>query len=173
MPVSAWRPSRLTRSQQEERRLAAQAVLNDPQQTTRDLAEQFGVREVTIRAWRSKLRNKGESALRASRATGRPEQLTPEQQLEIQDIIGDNPQHHGFDSSGWTIPRIRQVIGLKFGVWLNRAHLSRKLRRWGFSYQRPVLRALERHEENIATWIRVQGEALEKKDLPRCHAGLS
>lgn len=52
---------------------------------------------------------------------------------------------------------------MKYGVWLDRAHLSRKLRRWGFSYQRPAVRAVERNEDDIATWVRVQGEALGKK----------
>ena len=162
--VSPWRPSRLTRAQQEERRLAAQPALNDPSRTTIDLAQQFGVAEVTIRAWRARLRHNGEEALRASRATGRPERLTAAQQDEIGTILDGDPRAQGFETHGWTIPKIRQVIGLKYGVWLDRAHLSRKLRRWGFSYQRPALRAVERNEDDIATWVRVQGEALGKKD---------
>lgn len=163
MTVSPWRPSRLTRVQQEERRLAAQPFLNDPSRTTRDLAQQFGVAEVTIRAWRARLGRGGAEALRASRATGRPERLSSAQQEEIRAILDGDPRSQGFDTHGWTIPKIRQVIGLKYGVWLDRAHLSRKLRRWGYSYQRPALRAVERNEDDIATWIRNQGEALEKK----------
>lgn len=163
MTVSPWRPSLLTRAQQEERRLAAQPALHDLKRTTRNLAQQFGVAEVTIRAWRARLRRDGEEALRASRATGRPELLTAKQQEEIGVIIDGDPRAHGFDTSGWTIPKIRQVIGVNYGIWLDRAHLSRKLRRWGFSYQRPAMRAMERNEEDIATWVRIQGEALGKK----------
>ncbi|WP_245532759.1 winged helix-turn-helix domain-containing protein [Deinococcus proteolyticus] len=163
MTLSAWRPARLSRTQQEERRLAAQPLLNDPDWSTRDLARHFGVAEVTIRAWRARIRHGGEEALRASRATGRPEFLTPDQQKEIQDILESDPRLHGFETSGWTVPKVRQVIGLKYGVWIDRAHLSRKLRRWGFSYQRPALRAVERNEEDIAAWVRLQKEALEKK----------
>ncbi|MCY1704328.1 helix-turn-helix domain-containing protein [Deinococcus sp. SL84] len=77
MTLSAWRPARLSRAQQEERRLAAQPLLNDPDWSTRDLARHFGVAEVTVRAWRARIRHGGEEALRASRATGRPEFLTP------------------------------------------------------------------------------------------------
>lgn len=163
MTVSPWRPSRFTRPQLEERRLAAQPALNDPGRTTRDLAQHFGVAEVTIRAWRARLRREGEEALRASRATGRPERLTATQQDEIGMILDGDARSQGFDTHGWTIPKIRHVIGVKYGVWLDRAHLSRKLRRWGFSYQRPALRAIERNEDDIATWVRVQGEALGKK----------
>ncbi|MPY67601.1 winged helix-turn-helix domain-containing protein [Deinococcus sp. SDU3-2] len=60
---------------------------------------------------------------------------------------------HGFGSSDCTISRIHQVIGVKHSVGLYRAHFSRKLRRWDFSYQRPALRAVKRNEEDIATWI--------------------
>lgn len=148
MTVSFWRPSRLTRAQQEERRLA----------------QQFGVAEVTIRAWRARLRRDGEEAPRASRATGRPPHLTAVQQEEIGVIIDGDPRVHGFESSGWTIPKIRHVIGVTYGVWLDRAHLSRILRRWGFTYQRPALRAVKRHEDDIATWVRVQRQALGKKN---------
>lgn len=164
MTLCVWRPARLSRAQQEERRLAAQPFLNDPAWSTRDLAQHFGVAEVTIRAWRARVRHGGEEALCASRATGRPEFLTPKQQQEIQEILDDDPRRYGFETAGWTVPKIRQVIGLKYGVWIDRAHLSRKLRRWGFSYQRPAVRAVERNEEEIATWVRLQKEALEKKE---------
>ncbi|UBV45255.1 winged helix-turn-helix domain-containing protein (plasmid) [Deinococcus taeanensis] len=80
----------------------------------------------------------------------------------IQAIIEGDPRERGFETSAWTTLRIREVIGLKFGVWLNRGHLSRTLRHWGFSYQRPAVRAVERNEEEVATWVRVHGEALEK-----------
>ncbi|MFB9994968.1 hypothetical protein ACFFLM_23755 [Deinococcus oregonensis] len=51
MTVSFWPPNRLTRAQQEEWRLAAQSALTAPSRTGHDLAQQFGVAEVTIRAW--------------------------------------------------------------------------------------------------------------------------
>jgi transposase len=161
-----WRPSRLSRTQQEERRLAAQSHLHDPTRTTRDLATQFGVAEVTIRAWRARVRQGGEDALRASLATGRPQQLTAAQQANSQAVLDEDPREHGFETSGWTIPRVRRVIGVTYDVWLDRGHLSRLLRRWGFSYQRPALRAVERHEEDIATWVRDQTVVLEKKGGP-------
>lgn len=102
MTASTWRSSRLTCSQQEERRLAAQPFLSDTSCATRDLAQQFGVAEVTIRAWRARLRRDSAEALRASRATGRPEQLTAAQQEEIGAILDSNPRSHGFDTHGWT-----------------------------------------------------------------------
>ena len=163
MIVRPWQLSCLTRTQLEERRLAAQPALNDHSRMTRDLAHQFGVAEVTIRAWRARLRRNGEEALRASRATGRPEKLTAAQQDEICQLLDGDPRAHGFDTSGWTTPKIRQVIGMTYSIWLDRAHLSRKLKRWGFSYQRPALRAVERNEDDIATWVRVHRDALGKK----------
>ncbi|MBZ9753587.1 IS630 family transposase [Deinococcus sp. HMF7604] len=161
--VAPWRPRQLSRAQQEERRLSALPLLVDTQRTTRSLAEQFGVKEVTIRAWRAQIRRGGEEALRASRATGRPQQLTAGQQAEIQGLLDRDPRTQGFDTSGWTTARVRELIGRRFGVWMHRDYLSRKLHQWGFSYQRPAVRAVERNEEEVATWVRLQGEALEKK----------
>lgn len=157
-----WRPNCLSRAQQEERRLAAQPYLDDPTQTTRDLATQFGVAEVTIRAWRARLRRRGGDALRASLAPGRPHHLTAEQPAQIQAVLDGDSRGHGFETRGWTIPRIRRVIGVTSGLWLDRGHLSRLLRRWGCSYQR----AVERNEEDIATWVRNQGSVMEKKSGP-------
>ena len=85
--VSPWQPSRLTHGQQEEQRLAAQPVPHDPSCTAHDLARQFSVAEITIRAWRARLRGEGEEALRASCATGRSEWSTAAQQEGIGAIL--------------------------------------------------------------------------------------
>lgn len=80
-------------------------------------------------------------------------------------MIDGDPRSHGFETSGWTIPKIRHVIGVTYGVWLDRAHLSQVLQRWGFTYQRPAGRAVERYEDDIATWVRSSGRPWEKKSL--------
>ena len=55
-----WQPSRLTRQQMEERRLAALPLLSDRSVPSRVIAERFGVAPSVIRYWRQRLA-RGES----------------------------------------------------------------------------------------------------------------
>ena len=50
-----WRPSRLTRQQKDERRLADLPFLADRSVPSRVLAQQFGVAPSVIRYWRQRL----------------------------------------------------------------------------------------------------------------------
>lgn len=59
----------------------------------------------------------------------------------------------GFDSDLWTCPRVRQVILRRYGVDYHVDSLPYLLKSLGFSCQKPQLKAVERDEEAIATWI--------------------
>ncbi|MFC6618637.1 helix-turn-helix domain-containing protein, partial [Deinococcus radiophilus] len=52
-----WRPSRWTRQQMEERRLAALPMLSDMTLSSKTIAQRFGVSASTVRTWRQRLRH--------------------------------------------------------------------------------------------------------------------
>lgn len=64
------------------------------------------------------------------------------------------PEQFGFSTLLWTCPRVAQVIEVEFGVKYHPGHVWKLLDRMGFSYQRPVGRALERNEDEIRQWKR-------------------
>ena len=159
--TGSWQPSRWTRGQLEERRLYAQPFLEAGSKTSRELAELTGVSTSTVRSWRKRLRAR--ESLEATRAPGPPSRLCDEQVAEIIEIFQSSPDPQQFPDQRWTCPRMREVIGLRYGVWYDVGHLSRLLHQWGFSPQKPEKCALERNETAIHTWIEVRVPELEKK----------
>ena len=105
-----WQPSRLTRQQMEERRLAALPLLSDRSVPSRVVAERFGVAPSVIRYWRQRLA-RGES-LEATRSTGRPSFLNDAQVAEIMEWIQAGPDPEQYPDGRWTTARIREQIGL-------------------------------------------------------------
>ncbi|ULH17318.1 IS630 family transposase (plasmid) [Deinococcus sp. KNUC1210] len=156
-----WCPSRLTRSQLEERRLDALPLLDDPALSTSALAEQFGVQASTVRTWRRRSRLQG--CLDARPITGRPSQLSDEYVAELIDIIRAGPDPQRFPDQRWNARRVRELIGLTCGIWYTPDWVGKLLRRWGFSWQKSEKRAVERDEARIERWVEEQLPILEQK----------
>nr|WP_135230842.1 winged helix-turn-helix domain-containing protein [Deinococcus fonticola] len=163
--VEVWRPKLLTRQQMEERRLAALPFLSDMTLSSTVLAQRFGVAPTAIRSWRQRLQ-KGES-LEATRSTGRPSFLTDAQIAELIDLIQAGPDPQQFPEGRWTTARIRDLIGVKYGVWYDRDWVGKLLVRWGFSWQKAEKRPLEQNAEQVEKWLEAELPALEKKDRGR------
>ena len=93
--------------------------------TSPKIAEAFGVREDTVRLWRSDFAAGGVEALRASVAAGPPavksttalRVVTP----LLQEPVADRPN--------WTIPRLQAEIEAREGLSISRAQLSKALRK--------------------------------------------
>jgi transposase len=93
--------------------------------TSPEIAEAFGVREDTVRLWRSDFSVGGVEALRASVAPG-PPPVKSEAALRVvtpllQEPVADRPN--------WTIPRLRAEIEAREGVIISRSQLSKALRK--------------------------------------------
>ena len=145
----------------EERRLAIQRFLLDTSRTPASLAEEFGVKPGTIRTWRLRLQARG--SLEATLTTGRPTRLTDAQVAGLLETLQRGPDLQRFPDGRWTTPRVREVIGLQYGVWYDHDWAGKLLHRWGFSWQKPVRRAREQSPEQIEAWLEAPLPALEKK----------
>ena len=156
-----WQPSRLTRQQLEERRLAIQPLLLDASHTTATLAEDFGVKPITIRVWRQRLRARG--SLEGTIAPGRPTKLNDTQVAELLDTLQLGPDLQRFPDGRWTAVRVREVIGQQYGVWYDHHWVGKLLHRWGFSWQKPEKRAQEQDPERIEVWLEAELPVLEQK----------
>ena len=159
--LQTWHPSRLTRQQLEERRLAIQPLLPDTTHTTASLAENFGVKASTVRVWRRRLRLRG--SLEATPTPGRPTKLNDAQVAELLDTLQLGPDPQRFPDGRWTTVRVREVIGQQYGVWYDHDWVGKLLHRWGFSWQKPEKRALEQDAERIDAWLEAELPALEQK----------
>jgi transposase len=93
--------------------------------TSPEIAEAFGVREDTVRLWRSDFAAGGVAALKASVAPG-PPPLKSEAALRVAAPLLEAPVA---DRRNWTIPRLRVEIEARAGVRISRSQLSKALRK--------------------------------------------
>src|SRR5277367_1740307 len=91
--------------------------------TSPRIAEAFGVREDTVRLWRSDFMGDGAEALKASVAPG-PAPVKSEAALRVAVPLLEAPVA---DRRNWTISRLRAEIEQREGVRISRSQLSKAL----------------------------------------------
>jgi transposase len=93
--------------------------------TSRRIAEAFGVREDTVRLWRSDFARDGVAALKASPAPG-PAPVKAEAALRVVTPLLEAPVA---DRPNWTLTRLIGEIEAREGVTISRSRLSKVLRK--------------------------------------------
>ena len=93
--------------------------------TSPRIAEAFGVREDTVRLWRSDFMNGGVAALKASVAPGQAP-VKSEAALRVITPLLEEPVA---DRRNWTIPRLRAEVEAREGVRISHSQLSKALRK--------------------------------------------
>ncbi len=93
--------------------------------TSPHIAEAFGVREDTVRLWRSDFMQGGVVALKATVAPG-PAPVKSEAALRVVMPLLEAPVA---DRPNWTIPRLSAEIEAQAGVRISRSQLSKALRK--------------------------------------------
>jgi transposase len=95
--------------------------------TSSQIAEAFGVREDTVRFWRSAFITGGIEALKKSIAPG-PAPVKAECALAVAEEVLSGPVA---DRPNWTLPRLADEIETRAGVRISRSRLSVVLRKKG------------------------------------------
>lgn len=91
---------------------------------------------------------------RRGRTKGCARILTKQQEKHIQKTICDKrPEQLKMDFALWTRGNIKQYILEEYGLDLGLSTISDYLRRWGFTPQKPILRAYERNPKAVEKWI--------------------
>jgi transposase len=97
--------------------------------TSGQIAEAFGVREDTVRVWRSTFMTGGVEALKKSVAPG-PVPFKAECALAVAEEVLSGPVA---DRPNWTLPRLADEIEQRAGMRISRSQLSVVLRQKGIS----------------------------------------
>jgi transposase len=97
--------------------------------TSPRIGEAFGVREDTVRLWRSDFSRGGVDALKASVAPG-PSPVKSEAALRVVTPLLEEPVAN---RPNWTIARLRAEIEAREGVRISRSQLSNALRKKSFA----------------------------------------
>jgi transposase len=107
----------------------------------------------SVQRWRHAWVGGGPRALRSQRPASLP-RLSAKQfaQLEVEPAKG--PAAHGWEDQRWTPGRITTVIGRRFHPTCTIQGVHKLLVRNGWSCHIPARRAMERHDDAAAGWVR-------------------
>jgi transposase len=135
----------------ERRRRRAVQLLDEGERPT-IVARFLGVDRSSVYRWRQAARD-GAGALAAQPHPHRPPRLTDPQLRDLEALLMQGPQAHGWPNPLWTTERVADLIARRFGVRFHHDHVGRFLRqRLHWSPQKPERRARERDAEAILDW---------------------
>lgn len=151
---------RLQTKEAQEFRLHQIVSLSQEGYTQPDIARLL----VCTQGWVSKVLKRaqleGKQNLKAKgHAPGKTPALSPTQLNQLRTLLEAEAQAAGFSSDGWTRQRVAQLIKDRFGVVHHLSHLSRILRKLGFTLQKPQRRDYRQSALAVAQW---QHETLPK-----------
>jgi transposase len=136
--------------------------------TGKAIATALGVTEGAVSQWVQRAREgDGREALRTKPRLGARPKLTADQQAQLPALLAKGAPWYDFIGDVWTADRIAVVIKRTFGVSYHPAHITRLMRRIGWSPQKPLTRASQRDEDAIRAWPRETWPALQAKRRPR------
>jgi transposase len=149
----------------EERRKRAWA-LKHAGWLQKDIAAALGVSAGAVSQWVKRAREGGGvEALTRQPPPGMTPRLSAEQGAQLPGLLVGGAAAHGFRGDVWTARRVATVIWRHFGVRYHPDHVSRLLRRLGWSRQQPVERAIQRDEAAIQQWQEERWPALKKSPV--------
>jgi putative transposase len=119
---------------------------------TEEIAKELRVGVRSVERWRRTWREGGVEALHSVGPMA-TERLSPQQWQQLETELKRGPLAHGWDEDqGWTLKRIKLLIGRKFHIGYTLQGVRKLLHRHGWSTQVPLRRAIERDEEGIKVW---------------------
>lgn len=136
-----------------------------------ETARRLHVARQTVSEWLRQYREQGAAGLRKAGRAGRKPLLSKQQLAQLEALLLEGPEAHGFPTPLWTCPRVARLIRDSFGVDYHEGHVWKLLRALNWSPQRPAGKARERNEQAIREWKRVTWPAIKKK--PRNKAARS
>jgi transposase len=133
-----------------ERRRRRAVELLEQGESPRTIARILGVHENSVHRWRRLARLEG---LDAKPQGHRHCQLSAEQFQQLEALLLQGPQQHGWDNDLWTCERIAALIERHFGVRYHRDHVRKLLhQRLDWSHQKPEVRAREQDPFEVQWW---------------------
>lgn len=153
---------RMDLEQREARRMEA-VRRHKAGESAEAVAMDLGVGANAVYQWAKQARLHGIDSLKLKPRSGRKLKLDKEHWDKLAEMVLAGPREHGFDTELWTLPLIGGLIQREFNVGYHADHLSRFMRRLGFSRQKPTVRARERDEEAIEKFVREEFPRIEKK----------
>ncbi|MCP4049825.1 MAG: IS630 family transposase [bacterium] len=137
----------------------------------KEVAEMFGVSRISLFKWAKIYKKKGVSGLSKKRQ-GRPQEsckLKGRQSAWVIRTITDKcPEQLKMPWALWTRGAIQELIKNKFGIDLSISSVSRLLKRWGFTPQKPIRQAYQRNPKVISAWMQEEYPEIYRQAKKEC-----
>jgi transposase len=150
----------------EQRRMEAARLLEAGINQS-EVARRLGVHRQSVIRWQRALSRTGRAGLKKAGRAGRKPKLSVQQLGGIERTLKAGPEALGYATGLWTLARVRKLIEQQYGVRYNPSQVWRILRQLNWSCQRPSGRALERDEQAIRRWKRVEWPRIKKKSAAK------
>ena len=133
------------------------ARLYEMGKNTKEINETLGAKESLILSVCHKYRKGGKQAIDL-KIMGRPlgikKHLNEEQIKEIQlKIINQTPEEHNLRGYLWDNRNIKKLIYKLYKLEIPRSTLSRYLKFWGFTAQRPIIYNRKQNPVHVEKWL--------------------
>jgi transposase len=153
--VVGVRPRRDFEALEERRKKAARLFARGRSQA--DVARELEVSRQSVSRWYAEWSTNGTSALSKAGRAGRLPKLSSSQLRRVAAELEKGPLAHRYPTDLWTLRRVGEVIERTTGVSYHPGHVWKVLReQLGWSRQRPARRAVERDDEAIARWVKLE-----------------
>ena len=143
LKLTSWQRRRLRRQLAETRdaRLFRRtlAVLEfDQGRPAADIARMLGVTRKCIYDWvGASLEGRDPASLEDEGGRGRHPLLNEDQEHLLEALLATSPQDLGYPHASWTVPLLREVLGIATEQWVSEDTLRRALHRLDYVWKRP------------------------------------
>jgi transposase len=104
--------------------------------TVAAVAQALECSQASVYAWSAAWRAHGVAGLRDGARSGRPRRLDGDGEALLRAVLEQDPQAHGHQATGWTVPLLRTELAAA-GYQVGARTLRRALHRLGYRWKRP------------------------------------
>ncbi|TFV30070.1 transposase [Streptomyces sp. T1317-0309] len=115
------------------------------------IAATLRVSQRSVERWRRQRREGGAAGVASKGSPGRP-RLSDVQVARQERELERGPLAHGWADQWWTLARVKKLIGRLFHISYTVEGTWRLLKRYGWSWQQPARRAIERDDDAVELW---------------------
>jgi transposase len=120
-----------------------------------EVIRSIGFTRSRIYEWLAAYRAGGWDALKARKATGRPQKLNAKQLRWIYNaVVGHLPSQYRFEFALWTRQLISELIYRQFKIRLSLSSVGRLLAQLGLTCQKPLFRAWQQNQALVDQWLK-------------------
>ena len=131
------------------------------------IAQLLHVHRTRVHAWVSQWNEYGLDGLKEGQRSGRPREITPEQEEQFRDIVESGPVAYGLNTGVWTSRILSQVLADEFALTYHPGHVRKLLKALNFSVQRPTTELVQADPRKQNKWVRYTYPNLKKKLKPK------